>query len=82
MKGAFFSLNLLEAQTVFRLVKVIYAWPLPLLVAFRIVLLEALDVLRQFLKHLFLKLTLWLARVNASSRVLPRSPEILVEGAI
>ena len=82
MKGAFFSFNLLEAQTVFRLVEVIYAGPLPLLVAFRIVLLEAVDVLRQFLKHLFLKLTLWLARVNVSFRTLPRSPEILVEGAI
>lgn len=62
MQRSLFRLNLLEAKTICVLIKVVQRGPVPLLVFLRILLLQSVDILCQFLKYLLFKLALWLAR--------------------
>lgn len=62
MECAFFRLDLLKAETVPVLIKVIQARPIPLLVLLGILLLEAADILSQLLQVFFFKLAFRLAR--------------------
>ena len=66
MKSAFFSFDLLEAQTVSCFVEVVQAWSGPLLVFLGIVLLEVIKVLCQLLEDFLLKLALDLTRAGAA----------------
>ena len=62
MKGAFFRLNLLEAEVITLFIEVLQTRTIPLLVFLRVLLFEPAYVLGQFFQDFFLKLTFRLAR--------------------
>lgn len=66
MESAFFSFDLLEAQTVSCFVEVVQAWSGPLLVFLGIVLLEMIEILCQLLEDFFFELALDLTRVGTA----------------
>ena len=59
MQRTLLSFYLLETQIVIFGIKILQARPIPLLVLFRIVLLQPTDILGALLQDLFLKLRLW-----------------------
>lgn len=69
MKSALFTFNLLKAQAVLVLVKVVERRPLPVLVLFGILLPQAVDVLCHLLQHFGLELALGLAGAQLSAAV-------------
>jgi hypothetical protein len=66
MQSTFLDLDLLEAQAILGLIKVVQTRPCPVLVSLGIVLLEVAQVLCQFFQNFLFELALDLTRVGAT----------------
>lgn len=82
VNGAFLGFNLLEADIVLDRIEISKRWPRPLLIFLGVVLLQAADILREFLE-LLLKLAFWLTGAgNAAGSALRRGGKALDRCAI
>ena len=82
MQGTLFNLDLLKAKAAFILVEVIQTGPFPLLILLGILLLQATNVLSQFLQYFFFELALGLARAKLATRSILARLEFDGRGAI